>query len=87
MGLGGRRTKTFNQLKAEITKDPVLVHPNPDKIYFLETDASGVAMGSTLSQRQEDGYLHPIAFMSESFNNAKRNYDTHDKELLAIIRS
>jgi hypothetical protein len=84
---GTMEQAAFEQLKKEMTKDPVLVHPDPKKPYFLETNVSGVTMGSTLSQRQEDGYLHPIAFMSESFNNAQRNYITHDKELLAIIRS
>jgi hypothetical protein len=84
---GSAEQEAFDGIKREITKDPVLVHPNPNKPYYLETDASGVAMGSILSQRQDDGYLHPIAFMSESFNDAQRNYDTHDKELLAIIRS
>jgi hypothetical protein len=44
-------------------------------------------MGAVLSQRQEDGCLHPIAFMSASFSPAELNYDTHDKELLAIIRA
>jgi hypothetical protein len=53
----------------------------------LETDASGAALGSVLSQRQDDGRLHPIGFLSESFKGAEVNYDTHDKELLAIIRS
>jgi hypothetical protein len=84
---GEEEQQSFDAIKKEITKDPVLVHPNPNKPYFLETDASGVAMGAILSQRQADGYLHPIAFMSQSFNDAQRNYDTHDKELLAIIRS
>ncbi|CCO31293.1 Retrotransposable element Tf2 155 kDa protein type 1 [Rhizoctonia solani AG-1 IB] len=75
----------FDKLEEEIGKDPVLIHPNPDKPYFLETDASGVAMGAVLSQRHTDGYLHPIAFLSKSFVDAQVNYDTHDKELLAII--
>jgi hypothetical protein len=84
---GTKEQGAFEQLKKEMTKYPVLVHPDPKKPYFLETDASGVAIGSILSQRQDDGYLHPIDFMSESFNDAQRNYDTHDKELLAMIRS
>jgi hypothetical protein len=44
-------------------------------------------MGAILSQRQEDGRLHPIAYMSQSFAGAEQNYDTHDKELLAIIKA
>ncbi|KAF8752650.1 hypothetical protein RHS01_07611 [Rhizoctonia solani] len=46
-----------------------------------------VAMGAILSQRGEDNRLHPIAYMSKSFSGAEANYDTHDKELLAIIKA
>lgn len=53
----------------------------------METDVSGVAIGAILSQRQEDGYLHPIAFRSQRFKPAKLNYNTFDKELLALILS
>ncbi|KAF8749894.1 Encoded by [Rhizoctonia solani] len=75
----------FDAIKAEICKEPVLAHPDESKPYTLETDASGAAMGAVLSQRKEDGCLHPVAFMSASFSPAELNYDTHDKELLAII--
>ncbi|QRW18525.1 Retrotransposable element Tf2 protein [Rhizoctonia solani] len=77
----------FQGLKDAITNAPVLCHADPTKPYFLETDASGAALGSILSQQQEDGWLHPLGFLSESFKGAEQNYDTHDKELLAIIRS
>ncbi|KEP44890.1 putative Transposon Tf2-1 polyprotein, partial [Rhizoctonia solani 123E] len=77
----------FEELKRVITKAPVLAHTDPNKTYYLETDASGAAMGAVLSQRQEDGCLHPIRFMSESFKGAKLNWDTHDKELHAIIQA
>ncbi|CCO35818.1 hypothetical protein RSOLAG1IB_11044 [Rhizoctonia solani AG-1 IB] len=77
----------FEGLKKAITEAPVLAHADPHKGYFLETDASGAALGSVLSQQQEDGRLHPIGFLSESFKGAEVNYDTHDKELLAIIHS
>ncbi|QRW17965.1 Retrotransposable element Tf2 protein [Rhizoctonia solani] len=59
----------------------------PRTTYFLETDASGVAMGAVLSQRGPDNQLHPIAYMSKSFSGAKANYNTHDKELLAVIKA
>ena len=44
-------------------------------------------MGAILSQQGSDGYLHPVAYMSQSFNPAQANYDTHNKELLAIIHA
>jgi hypothetical protein len=84
---GEAQLQAFDEIKAAISKEPTLAHPDESKPYFLETDASGAAMGAVLSQRQEDGRLHPIAFMSASFSPAELNYDTHDKELLAIIRA
>jgi RNase H-like domain found in reverse transcriptase len=47
-------------------------------------DASGFALGAVIMQEYEDG-LHPVAFHSRSLLPAKRNYDTHDKELAGII--
>ena len=44
-------------------------------------------MGAVLSQHQDDGTLRPIAFMSKAFSDVERNYQIHDKEMLAIIRA
>ncbi|CCO35936.1 hypothetical protein RSOLAG1IB_11869 [Rhizoctonia solani AG-1 IB] len=82
-----REEGAFRELQQAIINAPVIVHADPSKPYFLETDASGAALGLVLSQQQEDGRLHPIGYLSESFKGAEQNYDTHDKELLAIIRS
>ncbi|KAF8752407.1 hypothetical protein RHS01_07839 [Rhizoctonia solani] len=82
-----KEQEAFQGLKDAITNAPVLCHADPTKPYFLETDALGAALGSILSQRQEDGRLHPLGFLSKSFKGAKQNYNTHDKELLAIICS
>ncbi|KAF8759502.1 hypothetical protein RHS01_01373 [Rhizoctonia solani] len=82
-----KEQEAFQGLKNTITNALVLRHTNPLKPYFLETDASGAALGSILSQQQEDGCLHPLGFLLESFKGAKQNYNTHDKELLAIICS
>lgn len=81
---GEEEKRAFNQLKMGITKDPVLVHPNRQLPYILETDTSSVAIGAILSQKQSDGHLHPIAYMSQSFSKEQNNYDTRNKELLAI---
>ncbi|KAF8761144.1 hypothetical protein RHS01_00185 [Rhizoctonia solani] len=82
-----KEQEAFHGLKDAITNALVLCHMDPTKPYFLEMDASGAALGSILSQQQEDGCLHPLGFLSKSFEGAEQNYNTHDKELLAIICS
>ncbi|KAF8750825.1 hypothetical protein RHS01_09156 [Rhizoctonia solani] len=79
--------QAFQELKALVTKAPVLIHSNPNLPYYLETDASGIAMGAILSQQGDNNRLHPVAYMSKSFSGAEANYNTHDKELLAIIKA
>ncbi|KAF8756117.1 hypothetical protein RHS01_04910 [Rhizoctonia solani] len=84
---GKSKEAAFQELKSLVTQSPVLIHSNPALPYYLETDASGVAMGAILSQQGPDNWLHPIAYMSKSFSGAEANYNTHNKELLAIIKA
>ena len=64
---------------------PVLQHPDPALPYILEVDASEVATGAILSQRQgPKSLLHPVAFFSRKMTQPERNYDVGDRELLAI---
>ena len=51
---------------------------------MVETDASDFALGCVLSQYQ-GRWLHPVVFHSRKLNSAERNYEIHDKELLAIM--
>ena len=53
---------------------------------MVETDASDFALGYVLSQFKEKR-LHPVAFHSRKLNPAERNYEIHDKELLAILEA
>ena len=74
----------FNTLKKIFTSYPVLRHPDPNKQYIVDTDASLFAVGATISQDFPDG-RHPVAYFSKSLLDAERNYDIYDRELLAII--
>lgn len=75
----------FERLKAQFCSLPILHHYDFAKTVVVETDASDFALGAILSQYDEYGVLHPIAYHSRQFAPAEANYDTHDKELLAII--
>ena len=52
----------------------------------IEVDTSDYATGDVLSMKCENGLWRPVAFLSKSLNETKRNYKIHDKEILAIIR-
>ncbi len=77
----------FNELKQAFTHTPILTHWVPDQQLVVETDASDYAIAAILSIYLEDGEIHPIAFLSRSLHYAELNYDTHDKELLAIFEA
>ena len=53
---------------------------------MVETEAGDFALGCVLSQFK-DKRLHPVAFRSSKLNPAERNYEIHDKELLAILEA
>jgi len=74
----------FKNLKHEFTTPPILAHFDPAKPVIIETDALDFALGAVLSQRDEEGSLHPVAFHSSKFQPVEINYEIHDKELLAI---
>ena len=77
--------QSFKELKGQFTCAPVLVVFDPDKPIFLETDASDYALGAIMYQKDNQGQLHPVAFLSWKFNSAELNYQIHDKELMAIV--
>ena len=77
----------FNALKKAFTTAPVLTHWIPDTQITVETDASDYALAAILSITTPSGKLHPIVFHSWTFMSPERNYNVHDKELLAIVEA
>jgi len=82
---GDEQQKAFEQLKMVFTSRPLLVAPDLDKEFRVEADASNFATGGVLSIKCEDNKWRPVAYISKSLNETKRNYKIHDKEMLAII--
>ena len=82
-----RQEEVFNALKEHVTSEPVLAHPELDKQFEVEVDASGFALGAVLLQKKSDGKKHPITYYSSTLNAAERNYDIYELEYLAIHRA
>jgi len=75
----------FEELKQRFTTAPILAHFDPARTAIIEFDASDLALGAILSQRDGENRLHPVAFHSRKFQPAEINYEIHDKELLAVV--
>ena len=74
----------LDELKKAFTKGPLLRHFDPALRIVLFTDASDYAVSGIITQEFE-GQYHPIAFHSRKLIAAELNYDTPEKEMLAIV--
>ena len=81
-----KQEKVFGELKGKFTKEPVLAAPDLDKKMRMEVDTLDYAMGGMLSMECEDGKWRPVVFLSKSLNETERNYEIHNKEMMAVIR-
>src|SRR5258707_8735564 len=84
---GERETTAFRTLKNAFSTAPVLCHWAPDLQMTVETDASDHAIAGILSVTTKDNEIRLVAFFSCSLQGVEKNYDTHDKELLAIFEA
>jgi len=78
------RQRAFDTLKSSLTTAPILAAPRDEGLYYLDTDASDVALGAVLQQEQE-GEIRVIAYASRGLSDAEANYCTTRKELLAVV--
>ena len=79
--------KAFDTLKLALTTAPVLGYPNFDREFILETDASLRGLGAVLSQVDEEGKTHVIAYVSWTLRPSEKsmhNYSSAKLELLAL---
>ena len=75
----------FRKLKEVFTTEPVLAALDLNKEMRVEADASDYAIGGVLSMKCEDERWRLVAFISKSLNETERNYEIHNKEILAVI--
>ena len=79
--------KAFDALKLALTTAPVLGYPNFEREFILETDTSLRGLGAVLSQVDDQGKTHIIAYASQTLRPSERsmhNYSSAKLELLAL---
>ena len=57
-----------------------------DKEFRVEVDTSNYATEGVLLMKCSDDLWRSVAFISKSLSNIKRNYEIHNKEMLAVVR-
>ena len=77
-------TKALDRIIDILTLEPVLTHPDPNKPFELEVDASNFATGAILFQQDKRGKPKPIGFHSKTLLKEEMNYDIYDKELTVL---
>jgi RNase H-like domain found in reverse transcriptase len=74
----------FLTLKQAFISAPVLTHYKPGCPLVIETDVSNYALAAILSQVEFNREIQLVTYLSQTFSDTELNYDTHDKELMAI---
>lgn len=82
--IGPEQQEAVNQIKQALTSSPVLRFPDFSKPFILQTDASGLCLGSVLLQEFSDG-LHPIQYASRRLNDAEKKYSAYELETLSCV--
>jgi hypothetical protein len=67
-------------LKQKLIEAPLLCTPNESLPYEVGTDASDSGLGGVLLHES-----HPVAYESRKLNDAELNYQTTEKEMLAVV--
>ena len=71
-------------MKERLCSATVLAFPDFKLPFSLTTDASKIAVGSSLYQVQ-NGIGSPTAYASRQLNNAERAYTISEQEILALV--
>ena len=79
----------FTKLGQAFVKTAILHHFDSEYQISFEMDVSGYAIGGVFSQLTLDdgGRWHSVAFFSQKMIPAEIKYETHNGELLAIIKT
>ena len=77
-------SKAFSELKEMLLSYPVLKNVSFSLPFTLQVDASNVGVGAVLSQPDEQGLAHPVAYFSRKLLLREKKFSVIEKGCLAI---
>lgn len=82
---GNKEENAFQNLKKSFIEEVILKHPNFQKKFILQADASGYAIAAQLIQEDENGRPGVVSYASRVLRGPELSYTTTEKELLSIV--
>lgn len=76
--------EAFEKIKDLLSKEVTLYHPNFQKPFFVMADASDVALGAMLFQKDGDE-KRVVAYASRLLMDRERRYSVSEREALGIV--
>ena len=72
-------------MKEKFLEKVMLHHPDFNRRFFINCDASDVSLGAELYQESDEGDHLVISFASRVLNQSEHNYNVTEKELLSVV--
>ncbi|KAG1467964.1 hypothetical protein G6F56_004110 [Rhizopus delemar] len=79
--------ESFRALKEILQSRTILHFPDPNKKFYVATDASLYGIAGVLFQKDDIGRRKHISFISSSSSPSQRNWGTTKRELYALVFS
>jgi hypothetical protein len=77
--------REFETLKEKMITTPIIEFPDWEKTFHVHVDASAIELGAPLVQPGSGELDHPIAFASRKISELEHNYNTIEREGLAMV--
>ena len=84
VSLSKNALEAFQALKHACMNSPVLAFADYTKDFFLKMDSSKEGLRAVFSQKQAEGWFHPVAYGSQALTAHKKNYHSTKLEFLAL---
>lgn len=76
--------RALNAIKNDLSQAPVLLPPDFNRPFRVQTDASEIGLGAVLTQEMEDGE-RVISCAFRLLRGADKSYSVSEKECLAVV--